>query len=306
MKPLYYFLLLSFLFLFGFSQTKNTIITPKESNYIPYFLKVYEADSLFLTDNYHRSYEILDSLFQKYEPKNTELIYEYETYIKAAFLIGETNQLDVKFEKLIKDFGFTKEWFSKDSTDILFKAFEFANISDDIYGIWRYQYVSKIDLEMRETVTSMIYYSRYYQKIFDEADSIKKKREELVEIHKNILMDWFDLGIYPNQDMVGNSSLDQKATYDLTGIFMQMDEATLDQYFLPKIMNFVKKGECSPNVYARIIDAKSPESIYGEIMILKENIDYSKYNVERRKIGLPSMEYLRWKPFYIMESYKLN
>ena len=71
-------------------------------------------------------------------------------------------------------------------------------------------------------------------------------------------------------------------------------------------MNFVKKGECSPNVYARIIDAKSPESIYGEIMILKENIDYSKYNVERRKIGLPSVEYLRWKPFYIMESYKLN
>ena len=33
-----------------------------KSNYIPYYLKVYKADSLYLTKNYQQSYEILDSL----------------------------------------------------------------------------------------------------------------------------------------------------------------------------------------------------------------------------------------------------
>ena len=47
----------------------------ENSNYIPYYLKVYEADSLFLVKNYSLAYDKFDSLFKYYEPINMPLYF---------------------------------------------------------------------------------------------------------------------------------------------------------------------------------------------------------------------------------------
>ena len=58
----------------------------ENSNYIPYYLKVYEADSLFLVKKFSLAYEKYDSLFKYYEPINMPLYLECENYIKDGLL----------------------------------------------------------------------------------------------------------------------------------------------------------------------------------------------------------------------------
>ena len=80
-----------------FSCKSNfTSIGDKNANYIPYYLKVYEADSLYLLGNYKQSYEILDSLFKKFEPINMPVYFEYEQYIKLAYNFNRQTKKDIR------------------------------------------------------------------------------------------------------------------------------------------------------------------------------------------------------------------
>lgn len=74
-------------------KSSYTIIGDENANYIPYYLKVYEADSLFIVGDYERSYEILDSLFKKYEPIEIQGYYEYSSYVFSAVLSGKNKNL---------------------------------------------------------------------------------------------------------------------------------------------------------------------------------------------------------------------
>ena len=77
----------------------------KNSDYIPYYLKVYEADSLFTLKDYQGSYKILDDLFKKYDAKNTVSFYEYGTYLASCLMTGNTENIDIKVRKSYRDFG---------------------------------------------------------------------------------------------------------------------------------------------------------------------------------------------------------
>lgn len=58
------------IFLLMSCKAKQISQEEKSLNYIPYYLQVYKADSLYMTKNYKQSYEILDKLFKKYKPLN--------------------------------------------------------------------------------------------------------------------------------------------------------------------------------------------------------------------------------------------
>ncbi len=77
-------------------------IGDKNSNYIPYYLKVYEADSLFLVKNYSSAYEKYDSLFKYYEPINMPLYFEFENYLKAGLLSDKKKNIKNEFKKIFK------------------------------------------------------------------------------------------------------------------------------------------------------------------------------------------------------------
>ena len=79
--------LLTLILLLLSCKSKFTSIGDENANYIPYYLKVYEADSLYLTKNYEQSYKILDRLFKNYEPINIETFNEYLNYIRLKLVL---------------------------------------------------------------------------------------------------------------------------------------------------------------------------------------------------------------------------
>ena len=71
MKNIFFFTIIFTLSLYS-CKSNYTRIGDKNANYITYYLKVYEADSLNLIGEYKSSNEILDSLFKKFEPINQQ------------------------------------------------------------------------------------------------------------------------------------------------------------------------------------------------------------------------------------------
>jgi hypothetical protein len=85
---------------------RNVAINEKaEVNYIPYYLKVNEADSLFLVGDYRKSHHILDSLFKKFEPLNQESYKEYFIYLTNKLVLNDFDKIDLILKKAIQVFG---------------------------------------------------------------------------------------------------------------------------------------------------------------------------------------------------------
>jgi hypothetical protein len=90
-------------------------IGDKEANFIPYYLKVYEADSLYYACNYTKYKTELEDLFHKYEPINIMSYFEYEKYVKTLIIIDNDKKYKKELENLISNFGYKKDDLLKDS-----------------------------------------------------------------------------------------------------------------------------------------------------------------------------------------------
>ncbi|UPT71848.1 MAG: hypothetical protein M0D53_05970 [Flavobacterium sp. JAD_PAG50586_2] len=83
-------------------------------NYIPYYLKVYEADSLYIIKEYSKSYSILDSLFKVYPPVNLNIYNEVLNYLQLKIILNKSVD-DIELLKLISYYGYKKEFIVNDS-----------------------------------------------------------------------------------------------------------------------------------------------------------------------------------------------
>jgi hypothetical protein len=92
----------------------NSFIETKEVNYIPYYLKVYEADSLYIIKDYKKSYDILDSLFKKHEPLQMANYYEVNNYYKLKIILNKKINI-FDFSELISKYRLTDLALKNDS-----------------------------------------------------------------------------------------------------------------------------------------------------------------------------------------------
>lgn len=88
-----------------------SVIEKEEANYIPYYLKVYEADSLYIIKEYAKSFFILDSLFKKYKPLNQEKFKEFETYISCGYILNMKMNFKDSILKSIENYGSNPRYF---------------------------------------------------------------------------------------------------------------------------------------------------------------------------------------------------
>lgn len=116
---------------FGIISCKSSYnkIGSKNANYIPYYLKVYEADSLFIIGNYQKSFEILDNLFKRYESVNMNNYVEYGTYLNVAVLSNNNSDLKSKVKNAYLKYGGITT-ISKNSNELRMKLNELSLLSN--------------------------------------------------------------------------------------------------------------------------------------------------------------------------------
>lgn len=285
---LLFFLMTNLIFSCKTTAIQNNSIE-KEVNYIPYYLKVYEADSLYIVKNYQKSHKILDSLFKKHEPINMSIYYELCTYYKTRIILNKNINTN-NFSKLITKYGLTEDMIRNDSILNIFyqenKPFFIKNYTD-----LRSQNISTININLRNEIKEMsIKDQSYRQSDFEKQNKIDSINSiKISHIFKNFG--------YPNEFVIGNSSVDH--TYiGIEAILLHTADNDRINYFMPKVFEFIKKGKASPKMYANLKDQMElyhdKEQYYGSYEN-KTSISVNELNKRRKEIGLPNYGYEKWR-----------
>lgn len=288
------------IFLLVSCKTKYTTQEGNSLNYIPYYLQVYKADSLYLTKNYKQSYEILDKLFKKYKPLNQDLYNEYETYVKIATILDKKIDYKNSIEKLVKEFGVSQLSFEGDYKDsILSIAYQKSQLKDIDLDAFREKYLSGKNIILRDNIIKMMEIDQMYR--YGESYVINAKKIDSIEnINEHKLIDIFNNYGYPNYGIIGNPMLrGKREKIDIEAIIIHMADRENSQQIKEKLLEFMKQGNCSPYNYAALIDReklnKKEKQTYNVFSENDLSEDIKQVNKERKKIGMPSIENDNWR-----------
>lgn len=283
-----------FIILIFFSSCKSsyTKIGDENANYIPYFSKIYEADSLYLVENYQRSYEILDSLFKKYEPIHSEN--EYLTYITCKIILNK-NKKEIKKNLiyLLENDGY----FYPDMTSASQKMQKFL-IETDTLGIDTRKAVEKyrksIDMPLRNLVLSMTKKDQEPRGKQPDFEKMKIVDAENTKILDSLLK----INKYPRLRIVGKDR-ETGEDSDVGAIMIHTSQTYKETFLMEKVYDLLKKGEITPTTYSMIYDRYNlyiNDELYYFTNIKLASPEEKKLKNERRKaIGLYSLDYIPWK-----------
>lgn len=273
----------------------------KEVNYIPYYLKVYEADSLYLTGNYDHSFQILDSLFKEYEPLNFGIYEEYETYIKLSQQLYKKTNFKVLISDLISNYGKRIDEIEQDS--ILNIVYRNSKLDKNQYEYLRKKYLNSLNMPLRDSIL----------KIYDRDQSVRAGNNisniEKVDLYnQGELVKLISKYGFPSVQKIGVKSLEQGKydPIDISEVWLHMMDydGKEKDFIFKQIEKAVNEGKCDPLTLSLILDrdnrrANKTKSAYyyglntSNINLSKDEL--IKVNSRRRQIGLPTFEFEKWK-----------
>lgn len=281
-------------------KSTYTKIGDKEANYIPYFSKMYEADSLYLVENYQRSYEILDSLFKKYEPVNSED--EYFTYVACKIMLNKSEkEIKKNFTYLLENFG-NQDGHIERSNEKIKKLI----VKIDTFGIdtkkATEKYKKSIDIPLRNLVISMNRKDQEPRGEYPDFEKMKIVDEENTKILDSLLK----INKYPHQRIVGKDDKNGENS-DVGGIMIHTSQEYKENFLMEKAYDLLKKGKITPHTYSTVYDRYSLHINDDEYYFTKHrnaSPEEKKLKNERRKsIGLYNLDYMPWK---LKKKYKLD
>lgn len=266
-----------------------------EINYIPYYLKVYEADSLYIVKEYEKSYLILDSLFRFYKPIQMLNYYEVSNYYKLKIILNKNIDIN-NFSKLISEYRLTDVTLKNDSVFSIY--YNKNKLHFDInYLQLRNIQLKKINIDLRNEIKKMnsddqLYRNKDYKINISKQNKIDSTNSERI---KQI----FQIVGYPNESIIGEFNIDNTFVDIGTMLLHTKDSERID-YYLPIILEFVKKGSAPPRVYATLIDQyklyHGEDQYYGTYETkFQSQTSKSELNIRRNEIGLPSHSYEKWR-----------
>jgi hypothetical protein len=284
-------------------KSKNKIVEQpviKEAYYIPYYLKVNEADSLRLVGNYQQSHQILDSLFQKYEPLNLSMYNEYFTYLSSKVLLKKYNKIDIVLKNAIENYGLKVERCLQDS--LLKIATEKAKFTTQDLNEFYNTYVKGLNLEYRYAIEAMIANDQRVRlaKPTNHDDWVKVDEDNA----ENIKLLIAKYG-YPSIKKIGRHDFNGKSSH-IGLLFLHANKEARESYILELMLEAVKKGECEPTNFATVYDKYLFSSgkydgkvLYGELRNPKKPLEEAVINPKkidsiRKSIGLESINYKYW------------
>jgi hypothetical protein len=288
------FLLCLTTFFFGCRKKDTVAKEVKQTvNYIPYYLKVVEADSLFQIRNYQKSYAILDNLFKRYKPIQTEEYWEYSTYIASAVMTGHTENINKMMKKSITDFG-NFSICHRDADQLYDTLIKVSKFTESDFVDLTKVYSKKINLSLRKKIEIML--------TEDQSVRIPKLNYEgmkhFEEKHKKQIEEIISKYGYPSYQVIGHNGYDTNQPIHFYPIFLHQSIEIKDRY-LPMLLDNLKKGKCSPYEYAFIFDKayiekNNNKGYYG--VISEYRLDYpKKIDSIRKSIGLPRYGYEKWR-----------
>ncbi|KPE50183.1 hypothetical protein [Chryseobacterium indologenes] len=256
----------------------------KEVNYILYYQKVNEIDSIYrLANNPKLAAEEYKKFFEagKYEPKNQERINEYETYI----ILADRYNIDFGGKESLKKLIFLdaqhggngKKYFplfKKYGIDSLYVKDQIANWKKSL----NQTLIDSFTIAMKRDQLG---------RPFDSAVSMPNVRK-----NAKLLIWTFSKYGYPTPQKMGIMGHDD-TFFAMTTFLTHMVEAKQYPFIKSKLYEYIKSGDCLPRDYALMVDVNAflydKEGLYR--FAPGVSTDSAKINRNRKSIGLPSLKH---------------
>ncbi|WP_299125003.1 hypothetical protein [uncultured Winogradskyella sp.] len=268
-----------------------------EQNYIDdYYQNIYKADLEYMTENYEKAFELYQSAFYSCVPINTQMYYEISNFAETCAILKKDDLALVFMKKKIAN-GSTLESMQRNSNFDNVFASEGGKELIANYDTLRKEYLSSLNLDLRQEIAEMKANDQKYraQAGFMKSDEMKAKQEEIDDYNTKRLIEIFDDFGYPNEKVIGGFNID-KTPVSIDGILLHTSDSIRVNYFIPKLKEYIKKGECSPSVLGPVIDQyylyngepqvngtyTKPDGSYSNMITNLE-----KVNENRISIGLP-------------------
>ncbi|MGG5209795.1 hypothetical protein ACQWU4_12655 [Chryseobacterium sp. MIQD13] len=294
-------LLLSFTALIGliiYGSNRNPVPESRDiydlrkTNYIPYFLEIYKADSLLILNKDQEAFQKLDSLFKIYSPINQLTYSEMLNYVLLSEKLDKRIDSKKYIESLIRDWGVKVKELKKES--ILNSVLK-KNFSDTELLALEQQHMKNIDWEYRKVLKEMF--------TADQSSRGKQEEPEIDESNIKKLIHLIQTKGYPDIPTVGKIADDGIM---LPLMYFHIGRAEEYKELKALVLENIKKGKATPFEIKQLIQAKY-HLAYGQDYFQQTNqsatnprrikTTYPKdtFSIRRNKIGLPSLEYEKWK-----------
>ena len=261
----------------------------RELNYITYYQKVSEIDSILRFANQPEiAVKEYGKLFKKYEPKNQEKTREYETYI----ILAQKSNIDFGGKKSLKKLIYLTAPYS-----VFGSGKEYYPLYNK-YGMDSLEVKKEID-HWKNSLNKTLVDSLTIAMIRDQKYRSKEDYDEdlfLLADAKNstLLKQTFEKYGYPSIYKIGIKGNDG-INIHVYSIMLHMVMSKDYEYLKNKLYEFIKSGECPPEVYSVFVDRH--ESIYNKRILygdygIIENVDSTLIDKNRKAIGLPSTRHM--------------
>jgi len=265
-----------------------------ECNYITdYYPNTANAEIEFYLGNYQKAYDYYQKAFKKCDAIKLGFLHDTDKFAKICAELGK-DDLAIDYIKKTIDKGGTLNEFQDDEVfNDIFKSEQGKKLIAD-YDTRREKYINSLNIALRAELQAMI-------EIDQRLVGQQEKRDSVFKVNDKRLVEIFEEFGYPNEQVVGNYAIDFTSA-DPTILLLHTDDSIRIDYFIPKVKEFIKKGQCTPYVLGTMYDNlalfnKGPQT-HGTYE--NQNGDYanmisdvSKVNENRAEIGLPTLKMTR-------------
>ncbi|MDR2651464.1 MAG: hypothetical protein LBC68_04005 [Prevotellaceae bacterium] len=267
-----------------------------------YYQLIYEADVAWLSGDRNTVFEKISEAKSLCPLIEQVIYYEISRYIDLLTERKQYDEAQSYIEELVRDYGYTIEhlekanYFSELEKNIDWNGFKLhlSKLSEDFY--------SKVDTAL---VAQLIEMQRIDQKVRKNYYSKRWTTDSMVMMHKTDSINEqkikyiFDNYGYPNDKLVGHANTHRLPPFffnvvNIHTMLMHFDDTA---YFRPKLLEFIRNGECSPDDLGSFIDSYQRRDtanlkfIYGIYDNSLDKIkDFPNLNNRRKAIGMPTLE----------------
>jgi len=269
-----------------FAQKKSK--AENEVNYLPYYQEATKANKLVKEEQYAQAFLIYDELYKEFDPIIGLSAQDYINYIKSAELSNSCYSRFKVMKTLISKLGFSNAWI--DDFEILKTVYEKSGIDKKVYDVLRNEYVSSINLGLRNMVIQINKRDQESGRSY-ETDIMKKSLEERDSINFTKLKYIFEKYGYPNASVIGNESLNKKRErLILSSVLRHVNDSLMVSYLLPKLKSFVVKGEFLPQLYLSIYESYTYRNKLVSEYRVSSKYTKEEVNKNRYSVGLPILD----------------
>jgi len=278
-------------------------------NYITdYYPYVYNAEIKYLNNEYDEAYSLLNIAATNCGLLNQPDILESIIFAELSARKQLFNQAFEYLEKVLEN-GFNYSYLENNpNLKSLQSHPQWGELRENVLKYEKH-FDSMVNHTLRRKVIDLIKKDQSLRFVDNKNKEEYKKMKEQDSINFIQIKNIFEMYGYPNTSLIGYSNLDENT--DIMFMLMHFNDTL---YIKPKLLEFIRKGECSPYVLGYFVDSNDrgkgmfTYGVYQNIDSTKIK-DYKSIDIRRESIGLRSYEAEKQKNNLIqdlIEKYRKN